>query len=87
MVTVIHALGLYYYLHLIKGTYRQFENCSARVMVEIETGKYYDVRLLEFHRDGRRPGTLMRVHKDKVKFDEALPTLPVNIRLPYKDND
>lgn len=85
---VVHVLGRYAYSHLLPNfsTHAQFQRYTMRVMVESETDKYYHIRFLEYHADGRRPGTLSRVRKNKVTLDAPEVKDAPPIRLPYKDN-
>lgn len=65
----------------------RFYAFSMAVEIVHSTEKQHRIKFLEYHADGRKPGTTIKVSKTSVKghVDRVNATAPV--RLPYKDND
>ena len=66
----------------------QYAPQEMRVEVIGETDKSYNVKYLEFHANGRRPGSTAWVQKRKVKIDGETGGRqidPETIRKPYKE--
>lgn len=75
----------YYRTYDYQGGYKPH---TMGVEVVGESPKSYQIKYLEFHANGSRPGTLTWVRKNKVKLDqvaEVRTAAHVDIRLPYKD--
>ena len=81
-------LGTYHYSRVVGGSLDRY---TCRVEILEQNAKRVKIKLLQFHVDGRRPGSVMKVKPSNVTPDVsaapvAAPEAPA-IRLPYKDSD
>lgn len=74
-----------YAKHYTEIAARNFTRFTLRVDILAQTAKRYYVSFLDYHADGRPPGSCSWVGRDKVKLDEERPTCTYVPKLPYKD--
>ena len=72
----------HYRLRDFKGGYTAHK---VRVEIVNESEKSYQVRYLEPGTRGQYAGTVKWVRKRNIRWAEEVRTIPIEIRLPYKD--